>query len=560
MLNRSFLDLTLLPSLSNPLEADVRKRSTVYAFSGAREPRDIHLGTTIAVDLGALVTLARLELLEVIVTKFQIVIPHTSLGWLFRERQRAIFHQPSCVKDARLLKQLIAGGAIGVLTQGPERDANLSKDIGTDLSNLLVAARAATDAGMRTLVVRSPPIHRVNSLMGEEADLTHFRDLICSCGAVIDALKRKGMLTAAEEEYARAYLRLQERPWPSEPSIGADTQLFLDTVSISHLRASNVLTKFKTAKMKVFVTQSDDEEANSLIAFDSLTSDLLLVIERNSRRPQQGPDFGPSTGCQGSASARRPPISDPSHLRAILALSRPVDAIVVDDRYVTQFPNITANGRTTPIFCTLDLLDHLLSEGVLSISDFLNHRTVLRQSGYQLVPVTQEELRANLMSATVWAGKLVETAELKAIREALLRARMLKIVRISQELAFLHETLFSIMRLIREVWRTIPSEEEAIARADWLLELADVRGWASSTPKGNERNFAVYAYAQNILQLISGAIDADQSLRERYYRWITERVLVDVKDGHPEVFEWLVARAKEIIAAGIEDGIRGTDT
>jgi hypothetical protein len=51
------------------------------------------------------------------------VIPHSTLGWLFQERQQATFHQPSRIKDAHLIKQLIAMNALSVLPTQPLRDS-----------------------------------------------------------------------------------------------------------------------------------------------------------------------------------------------------------------------------------------------------------------------------------------------------------------------------------------------------------------------------------------------------------------------------------------------------
>ena len=100
--------------------------------------------------------------------------------------------------------------------------------------------------------------------MDEEADVSAYQDLICSCGAVVQALKSKGVLTVAEGERAEAYLRLQERSWPNEPRIDADAELILDGLSVSQLRAAGVLPKFKLANMKIFITQSTEDEVNAL--------------------------------------------------------------------------------------------------------------------------------------------------------------------------------------------------------------------------------------------------------------------------------------------------------
>ncbi len=88
------------------------------------------------------------------------------------------------------------------------------------------------------------------------------------------------------------------------------------------------------------------------------------------------------------------------------------------------------------------------------------------------------------------------------------------------------------------------------------MGLSDVRFWASSAQKGTERNFAVLEYAQYVLQLTVVPVSADAILREQYYRWVTDRVLVSVEQQQPEVFDWLVARARDLMVSGVEDALK----
>jgi hypothetical protein len=61
------------------------------------------------------------------------------------------------------------------------------------------------------------------------------------------------------------------------------------------------------------------------------------------------------------------------------------------------------------------------------------HRTYLRRPGFQFIPVTEKELFHHLANAPLNTGEVVATAELRAIRESLLMARMRKIQRTHAE-------------------------------------------------------------------------------------------------------------------------------
>jgi len=541
--------------MANSAEADVRKRAVVYAFSGARPSVAIKRDSALAVEPGALFTLARLGLLDLVFARFKIVIPHSTLGWLFQERGKAIFHQPSRMRDAKLLKQLINGGAIKLLAKAPESDDGLAQDIGRDLADMLIAAKKNTAAGAPTVVVRSPPVHRLGSLMEEVANMDAWSGVLVSCSAVLDAMKAKGALTLAEETRARAFLQTQEKPWPDQPTVTVDTAFYLDDLSISHLKTAGVLAKFRTAGLKVFVTEDANNDADQFSAMESQSSDQIDVIEEIRAKLAKGLADGTVQAVRATKSEEEREFqSHPSY--TVMQLSQPTDVLLIDDRFLNQHPHMTFETRTTPIVCSLDILGHLHSEGVISDEEYRTYRTQLRQFGYQFIPVEEEELRAYLAAATVVDSTLVETAELKAIRESLLRARMVGMVQIPLELPAMRQTHMSFMRLLREVWVTSSTEEDATARGDWILNISDPRGWASMAHKGLERNWAIYEFAQYALQVSGAPVSADPALRERYFAWVTSRILKEVEQSQPEVFDWLVARVKELMVSGIEDAMK----
>lgn len=207
LLNRTLIDLVLLPSLANLDKADNRRRSVVYAYSGARPPRPLPPFKTVALDLVGVITLARLGLLESVIAAYEaIVIPHATLLWLFQERQRATFHQPSRIKDAHYIKQLVANKVLTVLPSQPLGHDALVQQVGDELASLLVTAKTKAEAGNSSIVVRSAPVLRLGSLMEEEADLSGYAHLICGCQAVVDKLHSKGLLNQAAEQKPGAYV------------------------------------------------------------------------------------------------------------------------------------------------------------------------------------------------------------------------------------------------------------------------------------------------------------------------------------------------------------------
>jgi hypothetical protein len=556
LLHRSLIDFTLLQALANLPETDTRGRGIVYAFSGAR-PAGITLPaiTTIALDLTAIFTLALLELLPVAIGAYQLVIPHSTLGWLFQERQRVTFHQPSRIKEAHDLKRLVAEGSLKVLPAQPLSDLNLAKEVGVELAGLLsAAARAKASEGAARYVIRSAPVHRADSLMEEEADLSAHSEYLCSCQALVEKLRTQGVLTLDEEQRALAYLKLHERRWSSEPKIVDGAEIYLDNLATTYLQTVGVLAKLKAAGIVAYVTEDEDKDANRLISYESLSDRQLGLIEQIRKTLSDGLASG------RVRAVKSPRIGDEELLGShptfsVLGIEDAVEALVIDDRFVNRHLFMEANNRKTPILTTLDLLDDLALKGAISEQSIYAHRTYLRRAGFQFIPVTEKELLQHLTDAPLNDGEVVETAELRAIRESLLMARMRKILQIPAETAWLHGSMRSAIRAIRELWKATDLDEAA-ARAEWLLGLLDVRGWAPSALPGNERNFALFAHAAHIQSLMSPPDDVPDSIRDAYYDWIDRRFLQELHDSEPEAFGWIVDRARELIVNATETAVR----
>lgn len=557
LLHRSLIDFTLLQALVNLPESDTRRRGIVYAFSGAR-PGNITLSavTSIALDLTAIFTLTLLGLLPVAIAAYQrIVVPHSTLGWLFEERQRATFHQPSRIKEAHDLKRLIAEGGLKVLPAQPLSDLSLAKEVGLELAGLLsAAARAKASDGAAKYVIRSAPVHRADSLMEEEADLSAHREYLCSCQALVGKLRAKGVLTRDEEQRALAYLRLHERRWECEPKIVDGGEMYLDNLATTYLQTVGILSKLKAAGLVAYVTEAEDKDANRLITYESLSDQQLALIEVIRKTLSDGLASGRVRG------VKSPLIDDdkllgPHPTFSVLGIDDAVDALVIDDRSVNQHPFMEANNRKTPILTTLDLLDDLTLKDAISEQSLYGYKTYLRRAGFQFIPVTEKELLQHLTDAALNDGEVVETAELRAIRESLLMARMRKILQIPTETKWLYESMRSVIRTTKELWKQSADLEEAATRAEWLLGLLDVRGWAPSALPGNERNFALFAHAAHIQSLMSPPDDVPDSIRDAYYDWIDRRFLQELRDSEPEVFGWIVDRAREMIVHAAETAV-----
>lgn len=557
-LNRTLIDLTTFPALANLTETDPRRRSLIPAYSGKRAPLEFDVcGKAVALDATALLTLSFLKILDVALDAFETVyIPHSTLGWLFEERQKAAFHQPSRIANARKVRDLLATDVLEKFTPSTVASSDLSAQVGDELAALIAEAEKVWDGDdTQHIVVRSAPVHRLSSLMEEEADLSAHAAVLSSCLAVVQKLRQKGAITADEEKRARAYLQLHEKPWPNQPEIADGATLYLDDLAISYLQHLGLLGKFKAAGLTAVASPRELSEADALISYERISEEVQDVIERiraslNSRIESGHVRVGGRRNFDELETKSLP--EHPSV--GILALAPQCDVSIIDDRFLNQHMNIDSGGALAPVISTLDLLDALVASSVISNDDHLEYRTRLRRAGYFFVPVSVEELERCLRGSTIAKGEVVETAELKAVRESVLRVRMSDWLRLPEEAPWLDGTLKAFVRVLRNLWGDGADINEVTVRSDWLIKQIDVRGWAHSIVPESADNVVRIGRAAHILLLLTPPTGVQQSVMDAYWNWVEERILAPIQEQFPEVYEWLVDWYRNHIAemAGIQ--------
>jgi hypothetical protein len=313
------------------------------------------------------------------------------------------------------------------------------------------------------IVVRSAPVYRLSSLMEEEADLSAHAAVLSSCLAVVEKLRQKGQLTADEEKLARAYLQLHEKPWPNQPDIADGATLYLDDLAVTYFLHLGFIGKLKTAGLTAVASPREVSESDALISYEHISEEVKEVIERirtslNSRI--ESGHVKVSGRCNFDEVEEKSISEHPSF--GILALAPNCDVAIIDDRFLNQHANIDSGGAQAPIFSTLDLLDALVASSALSDDDRLEHRTRLRRAGYFFVPVSVDELERCLGESTVAKGKVIETAELKAIRESILRVRMSDWLQLPEEAPWLDGTLKAFVHVLRKLWVDGPISKRSL--------------------------------------------------------------------------------------------------
>ena len=553
LLNRSLLSLYLMPALSNMEEPDVRRRSLVYAFSGARGKHKVQ-PKVIAMEATALVTTEFLALLEICINSFEsIIIPHSTLGWLLGEKARILFHQPSRVVAARELRKLIADGNLHVFDGSIVPQEELVNEVGPSLAALIANASSSEHSDTRQrLVVRGGPIHRADSLMEEEANLGAYQDYLCSGSRVVDKLVHKGILTRHEAEEARGALIVRELPWPNEPEVADGAIIYLDGLATSHLQFLGLLPRLYRADVTVFVARSVVDEADALISYDVKANDVVSIVDRLRLRLREGLESG---RIRLGVAARDVDDGGTGHVSShptvdMLRLVADADVGVVDDRSINQHASIALESGGRPLLTTMDLLDLLVERGAISEDRRQDALTTLRRANFALTPLTAGELNSFFVNATVRDGVLEETGELKAVREGVESVRMCNVLQSPKELAWLNGLTQACLSSLEEQWKDGFDEVTAIARSDWLIELSDVRRWTHRLDEDVEQ--MKERYRSWVLVLMMLPATQPHSVKEAYWRWFDLRVLGPLQEEEPDTYRSLVEWAREHVAKNVE--------
>jgi hypothetical protein len=550
-LNKSIIDMLLVPALANRIESDTRRRARIPAYSGGRQPLQYKDYKTIVIDPSALLTLGFLGILDTSCEVFeQIFIAHSTLGWLFQEKQRVSFHQPSRIKEASKIRGLLANQALNSFNCSVKIDSDLATEVGEELAAMIAETQAVSDSSNRQrLVIRTSPVHRIGSLMEEEVDLTAYYSNLCSCMAIVNKLKQKGQLTTTEERRARSYFNLHDKAWLHQSEISDGAILYLDYLSVTHLQHAGLLEKMRPAGLNAYISAEKIKDINALLSYEELTSKVETVIENIRKFLAAGIQTGKiKLGKAKHIDEAKSDILAFHPTLEIFGLANEADAIIVDDRFLNQHSQI----ENADVLTTLDLFDVLKTKGYITSDKKFDYRTELRRAGYLFVPITNEELQHHFSSAEVNDGRLIETAELRAIRENILQVRMSSFLQLPKEGFWLESLIRIFLHSLPAQWQAENDESTMLARSEWLIQIFDIRRWAHFLNIGNDPYLLKNAYCTQIMSLLLALLDNPSKVQARYWKWIEEHILKKIQEEEPELYSAIINQVKEFISSIVD--------
>ncbi|WP_155888550.1 hypothetical protein [Inquilinus limosus] len=553
-LRTTLVDVLLRNFTRNAALADARRKVAVPVFSGRRQPGAFGEIKRLALDFTALLVLGWLGLLPKVFDIFQeVVLPSGVFRELFEGRRRIREFQKSRLRRAERLQQAIASGRIKVVRTSLSRHDPLVVEVGDELAGLLRAAESTNG-----VVLRPAPVHKPG-VLNQNADISPYAQRLADMHSLLGVLQDNGLTDQSTEETAQHYFTLQDSGWPSPARPDPKYPLYIDDLAFNYLHFVGLLDTVLKAFPQVFIASSTADEAAALVEHDKHTIDVLLVIDtiRESVRKAQIAGkivFGPQRSRKSERANGDDDNDDDetfasSTLNLVANLGQ-ADVVVIDDRALNKEPfAMDSYGHRARVVTSLDVIEELNSRRAISDGERHAFRHRLRIAGASLIPLDTEEV----VSATL-RRRGSDPAELRAMKESMLLARVAALPRFPSEIPWFATTMIAINHAILAVWGRERDSQRAATLADTIRDLPAhpedwVDQWDGQVPPRWVNAVSVALAARLTLPLEL----KDKKRMQAYNRWIENRVLDPLRGQAPETYAAVVEGVRFFINSLAKD-------
>ena len=556
--NETLTHLMLYSAFMNQKSEDIRNHGLIPAFSGSCHFKsNLTSESVVCFDISSLLTLSNLGKLEEVLNSFsKVYIAHSTLNWIFHERNKIQFHQPSRIKEAKFLKELADKNKLNYLDKTTSIDRDLIELVGRIRANLVTASTESNNQNSdQKLVVIPAPVYKRGLDFNEVVNMDKYYPILCGCLPIIKILRKKGYLSRQQFEQAEIFLRI-EQPWPENPIIENNAILYIDGLAlsyflhISNLLNINLLEKIVDCGYQIHVDEASIFSAESLIEYGTNTIDVSSKLENlmnllskyiSDGKVLVGKVLSPSSE-PSSAILEKHPSNN------LFTEIENCDTFIVDDRFYNRLQKISEGDSTSEIATTYHILKYLRESGKLNDEDFYDLKFQLRQMGYTFVPIEFEELQFLFNESIIDEdGTFIESAELKAIRNNILAVRMRNWINIPEEATWLMTMLHSFYFLLPTIWNTDKSEKFKTGCSNWLLAQTWLQSWSHVF---ESRTLEEHKDSQ--CKLISMLLTnyqpgiSEEKQRE-YWRWLSTQLLIPLKEADLVMYDKLLDSCQEFI-------------
>ncbi len=533
------LSRILLSSQSGKL-LDGRSRAVVPIISALRHSVDLQEGWTVGMDLTSIMVLSRLGLLKTALGAFSHVkLAPDAMACLVADRASVRFHQPTRVDSASYVRRLIDQSRIKVVDQLKSPPTSLAEEVGTELATLLEAC-----AGGRGVVVCVRPIHRAGSLNDEVADTAAYDEFILSLADLCSMAHRAGLTDTDQDKRAKIFLAGEgQTAVGGLSSSSLSGPIYMHSLALSYLQAAQVLAAIANRGLDLRIHPNVADEMNALVDAGDAGEKLSIAIEsiRDTLRAEMESRKLTLLPLQPERNRESRALESVNSLTGLIFGSAECDALCVDDRFVNARVRVeSSTGKLAPVVCVLDVLRHLHARGVISDERYWGARHKLREAGFAFIPVESEELLKHLSVAEFEDGRMLESAELRVIRQTVNRIASLELLSGGEARAMGERMTLACREVIQRLWANAELEAPvAGALCSWVWEHLGMETFLLR--QGSEEDGSSAALRDGVVRRLSlllvPPIMDSPSRRSAYREWLEQSVLAALRPANEDVIE-----------------------
>ena len=538
--NMSLVQLFLRYPAQKFSQLDVRKQLILPITTGVRSPIVIKENWSIGLDLTSVMALVYLDLLnETFDALRSLKFSPDLMECLWRERGQVRFHQPSRIEAAKGILNLHDQGKLKAEKNLPLPADNKSSEVGPELASLLELAKHK--AGKVICVL---PIRKYGPPLEQQADISGYDDVIISIMDFCTQLHDQGKIALNDYHHAKLVLKRQIQTEPDNfTPLNFDNPFYIDRVALHYLVETKLLLPMVGAGVVIHVHPDVLAEMRSLSQTDDTSRYLIRKIEEIRCAIKDVVNSGKATYLPRATDQAEQTQERETSVEATVSLFRGsafCDAICIDDRVYNQFLTQNEPGREVSIICVFDILQHLVSLERIGIVDYWIARHKLRQGGFGLIPLESDEMAHWLREANIDNGQLVESVELRAIRQNITCISTLEWTTPDEELSLANNITGTCMQVIFELWddQTLPPQKAKLL-TDWLwrnLMTTVIPGYRHCSPSDYPK------WIREVMTMRLGCLFAPvpsrlQEHHAQYNNWIEQAVLGPLWPANTDLIE-----------------------
>ena len=401
------------------------------------------------------------------------------------------------------------------------------------------------------------PIHKVGSLIEQQADTSEYDDLILSTMDFCTLLRDEGKIDASTYQRASSFLHRQSQSQQARPpSSILNGPIYIDRLALTYLKSANLLQPISASSLNILIHPDVLYEMYSLIEAGDVGDDLINRIVGIRHILQNAVESGAASFLPHAADQIERFQNREIRFQAtasLLAGSTACDALCIDDRFINSHSVMgEPPERSIPIVCVLDVLRYLVSRGYIDVVGHWTARHKLREGGFTFVPLESDELVHWLKGARVSNGQLTESAELRVLRQTMARIDSMELANPKEIIALSASVPSACKGAIGNLWRD-PSLtiEQATVLSDWVWRHL----WAEPLLGG--QHGAAGAYTDLIRELLSMRLARlllptaiqPHDRRAHYTNWIERSVLEPLRPANADITEKALTSVREAISA-----------